>query len=258
MVASPEKWIRFRRDAPERYEQMAMAHYSVFYLLGRAAKRFSEERAAFEYPEDVLFLLDSVGDNCKRFLETMDQIGEDCGRTVFGSAGAQFTKRFAPFKEISDYRNTLLHDTVLGRGIGTGKVYLPKWSIDRKASPLEMARRSWRHAEHLGTEDLVSTRDLLERLIEEVCATLESLWKQAIAAVSNPSFERKMVQVTGLVAYFPLKVQPLPLASLPSASGAFITAGSNTNFVVVEPAKPGATEGNVSSGGIVWGSNMNS
>ena len=74
---------------------MAMAHYSVFYFLGRAAKRLSEEHLALEYPEDVLFLLDSVGDNCKRFLQAMNRIGEDCGQRVFSASATQFPKGFA-------------------------------------------------------------------------------------------------------------------------------------------------------------------
>jgi hypothetical protein len=122
---------------------------------------------------------------------------------------------------------------------------------------LETARRSWRHAEHLAPDDLVSTTELLERLIK-VCATLESLWKKAIATVSNPSFERKMVQLTGLAAYFPLRAPPVTLASPPSASGAFVATGSNTNFVVVEPAKVPAAGEDSPVRGIFWRSNMNS
>src|ERR1019366_7484046 len=52
LAARPQDWIRLRPDVPEQFEKMAMAHYSVFYFLGRAAKRISEERAALEYPED--------------------------------------------------------------------------------------------------------------------------------------------------------------------------------------------------------------
>jgi hypothetical protein len=42
-VESPKKWIRFRPGIPVNYEKVAMAHYSVFYFLGRAVKRVTED-----------------------------------------------------------------------------------------------------------------------------------------------------------------------------------------------------------------------
>jgi hypothetical protein len=154
----------------------------------------------------VLFLLDSVGDNCKRFSTDDGQAGRGPRPDDLWLGRSEVHKAVCSIqKEISDYGDTLLHDTVLGRGTGIEKFYLPKWNIDKTASPLETARRSSRHAEHLVPDDLVSTTDLLERLIKEVCATLESLWKKAIATVSNLSFGRKMVQLTDLATYFPLR-----------------------------------------------------
>lgn len=226
----PDQWIRFRSGLPEKYVQTAMAHYSVFYFLGRAAKRLADEKCALEYPEDVIFLLDSVGDNLKRFLGTMNDLGADCGCPVFDKRIAQLPKGFGPFKEISDYRDTLLHDTVLGRGIGCGKTYIPKWNADKSASPLERARRSWAEAEQLSPDDRVSTNDLLERLIREVCGALESLWRKAIAVVTSQPFERKMVCVTKLAEYFPL-VQAIPVPHMPAVSGSFSSLGSNTTLV---------------------------
>ena len=77
------KWIRMRPDVPEMYEQMAMAHYSIFYFLSRAMKRVFEDARVFKYPEDVLFLLDSAGDNFKRFMQAINAIGADSGIEVF-------------------------------------------------------------------------------------------------------------------------------------------------------------------------------
>ena len=199
----------------------------------------STEQTALEYPEDVLFLLDSVGDNCKRFLSVANRIGDDCGHKVFDASVAQFPKGFSPFKEISDYRDTLLHDAVMGRGVGIGKIYIPKWNIDKFTSPLERARRSWRDAERLPAANLVSTKDLLERLINETCCTLELLWQQGIRSVTSTAFQTKMSQVTRLVGHFPLKVQPPPPEGVPAASGVFVSVGSNTNFVVPTAPRSG-------------------
>jgi hypothetical protein len=128
-AGSPEKLIRLRADIPEKYEQTSMAHYSVFYFLGRAAKRFSEEESAQQYPEDVLFLLDSVGDNFNHFLRAIRNLGADCGCKLFDASIYQSPNRINPFREISDYRDTFLHNPVIGRGIGDGKTYIPKWSL---------------------------------------------------------------------------------------------------------------------------------
>jgi hypothetical protein len=114
-----------------------MAHYSVFYFLGRAAKRCAEEKTALEYPEDVFFLLDSVGDNLKHFRRAMNDLATDCGRTVFKSP----REDAPPFKEISAYRDIFLHNPVIGRGVGVEKTYIPKWSADKSASPLERTAR---------------------------------------------------------------------------------------------------------------------
>jgi hypothetical protein len=121
---SAQRWIRFR-GIPEKYERVAMAHYSVFYFFGRAAKRVSEGGMAFEHPEDVFFLLDSVGDNLKSFLSRMHELAKDCGIALFeAKAIAQFPKGFGPFVEISAYRDVLLHNPVIGRGVDVDKTYI--------------------------------------------------------------------------------------------------------------------------------------
>src|ERR1039458_5382328 len=42
--------VSLRDTRPERYEKASMAHYSVFYFLGRAAKRFAQEETAHDQP----------------------------------------------------------------------------------------------------------------------------------------------------------------------------------------------------------------
>jgi hypothetical protein len=148
-----------------------MAHYSVFYFLGRAASRFAEESDDdIEYPEDVLFLLDSAGDNFEHFMRLMNELGKDCGITVFEVAVNQFPKGFEPFQEISDYRDTLLHNTVIGKVLVDGRTCIPRWSPDKSISPLERAKNSWLAAGDLKPEDRISVVDLLRRLIDDASA----------------------------------------------------------------------------------------
>jgi len=226
-AGSPDTWIRPRPGIPEKYETVSMAHYSVFYFLGRAVKRFKQEETALEYPEDVFFLLDSVGDNFKHFRRAMNDLGADCGRPVFKAPLDQVP----PFKEISDYRDTFLHNTVIGLGVEGGKTYIPKWNPEKAVSPLERAKRSWSAAEQLSRGDLVSTSDLLERLIQDVCRTLEGSWQQALAAVRSQPFQQKMMKITRLADYLPLEV-PAARLEWGQPSGGFSSLGSNTTFAV--------------------------
>jgi hypothetical protein len=226
-----DRWIRFRSAIPKNYEQLSMAHYSVFYFLGRASKRLSEETTAFEYPEDVFFLLHSVDDNFKRFMESMNAIGRDCGIEVFEPKLInQLSKEHPSFKEISDYRNVLLHNPILGRGVEDGRVYLPKWSEDESKSPLERVRTSWIEAAKLSRDNLISTNDLFGRLMVEVCNVLETSWKRALDAVRQPSFGEKIVRVLRLRKNFPLAIPAVTHEAVPGASGNFSPQGSNTNI----------------------------
>lgn len=232
ITPSSEQWIRLRHCIPEKYEKASMAHYSVFYFLGRAAKRFMQEEAALEYPEDVLFLLDSVGDNFKHFRGALNDLGADCGRTIFKAS----REEIPPFKEISAYRDTFLHNTVIGRGVGVGKTYIPRWNADKSLSPLERAKGSWRAAEQLTLEDMITTGELLERLIEEVCCSLESAWQTALAVVTSAPFQQKMVKVTGLAECLPLRAPQVP-SEWVHPPGIVSGLGSNTTFAV--PAASG-------------------
>jgi len=83
---SPDRSIRLRAEIPEALEKISMFHYSVFYFLGRAVKRFEKEDAALEYPEDVFYLLDSIADNFKLFRRAMHALAADCGREIFRAA----------------------------------------------------------------------------------------------------------------------------------------------------------------------------
>jgi hypothetical protein len=94
-------------------------------------KRFTQEETAREYPEDVFFLLDSVGDNFNHFRRAMNDLAADCGRTIFNSP----LEEVPPFKEISSYRDIFLHNTVMGRGVSVGRTYIPRWNADKSTSP---------------------------------------------------------------------------------------------------------------------------
>lgn len=84
---------------------------------------------------------------------------------------------------------------------------------------------------------MISTSDLFERLIREVCFALEGSWQEAIILVTSPSFEQKMAKAISLADYLPLGAPGVPPDwAQPSAS--FSSVGSNTTFVTVQAFMP--------------------
>jgi hypothetical protein len=172
-----------------------MAHYSVFYFIGRAVSRLLNDEAAMENPEDVFFLLDSAGDNLKRFCLALNEFAKDWGGQIFETKVANFPKGFKPFEEIEAYRDALLHNSVLGRGINVKKVFLPKWHPHPPISPLERVAASWRKAGQLRQEELIDTKDLFDRLLRELFELLDKLWSAALHALDGSAAAAKMTRV---------------------------------------------------------------
>jgi hypothetical protein len=141
------------------------------------------------------------------------------------------SEQVPPFGEISSYRDTFLHNPVIGRGVGVEKTYIPKWSANKSASPLERAKTSWRAAEQLSQGDMISSDELLDRLIREVGSTLERCWHTALSDVVRDPFLQKMVKVTGLADYLPVQGPAAPVEWVPP-TGVYSSLGSNTTFAV--------------------------
>ena len=186
---------RLRISIAQRDERIAMAHYSVFYFVGRARRRLATDEAALENPEDVFFLLDSAGDNLKRLCLALNEFAKDWGGQIFDTKMANFPKGFKPFEEIEAYRDALLHNAVLGRGVNVNKVFLPKWHKRPPRSPLDKVARSWREAQKLTQEDLINTKVLFDRLFQELFELLDKLWSAALQALESPAAVAKVTQV---------------------------------------------------------------
>jgi hypothetical protein len=125
-----------------------------------------------------------------------------------------------------------LHYPAIGRGIGIGKTYIPKWHADKSLSPLERVKESWPAAEQLSFDELVATEDLLGRLISEVCTRLEEFWRLAIRVVNQSAFQEKMHRVIQLHDSRILNVRLPETGPAPSPSRSFSSLGSNTTFIV--------------------------
>jgi hypothetical protein len=110
-------WIGARQDINRNYEQMAMHHYSVFYFLARATYALRVDKSF--YPEDILYLLDSCGDNVHNFFVLIKQIAKKLGGSLEFLPNQE--KDLCPeesrikkmcerggFVEVKKYRNALL------------------------------------------------------------------------------------------------------------------------------------------------------
>lgn len=214
---------RLRKDISPLYERIAMSHYSVFYFVGRAVKRLSQDEAVMENPEDVFFLLDSSGDNLKRFCNALNKFAGDWDEHIFTSDIATFPKKFRPYEEIDAYRDALLHSAVLGRSVNVEKGSLPKWHRRPPISPLAQVKESWAKAGLLSQKDLIDTRILFDRLMRELFALLDELWGAALHALESPAAVAKMAQVFRIphTDHYPIAASGSMANSL-SASGAWV------------------------------------
>ncbi len=151
----------------------------------------------------MLYLLDSAGDNLQHFLKAIVKIGKDADAR-FAFSPDQFPKTFDPvFEEIRAYRDTLLHNPVLGRRVDVGAEFLPRYE------KLGYVKELWRNAECLADSDFVESKELLTRLCAEIKKSLQKLWVDILDRLNATRAWDKMAQNTGLGAYLPLRSQPL-------------------------------------------------
>ncbi len=188
---SGREWIRVRRSVPDHYLQVMMGHYSVFYRVGRASEIVA--RPHIEYPEDVFDLLDSAGDNLKWFLQKLLKVGSDADAKLSVSSPDQFPKGFdRVFREIKEYRDTLLHNPVLGRAVDVGREYLPIYT------KLGDVKELWRSAETLKKDELVESTALVTRLCKECKEALERIWATLLNDLEHSKLWDKLATTTAL------------------------------------------------------------
>jgi hypothetical protein len=243
-----DSWIRLRPDVNKRQEQLAMHHYSVLYYLGRAAERVNSDDC--EFPEDVFSLLDACGDNALAFCILAREILLDFGPSVdfLPSRKDQLcstTDRQKPSEcrgglvEIQKYRDTILHNPVLGRGIQTSRQYLPKREF------LEEVKLSWIGASQLADEQMVEAKLLYARLLSETASFLQETWEaliQKLDAVRETDKFKKQWSIHE--QYLPIVTAPiLSRAGRPTADSSvvsFVSPSYSATFSV-----PVITPGNL-------------
>jgi hypothetical protein len=76
--------------------------------------------------------------------------------------------------EVQEYRDTILHNPVLGRGIQVSREFLPKREF------LQRVQLSWREAAHLKPEQLIDSEQLFSRLLDETAMFLQETWGSVI------------------------------------------------------------------------------
>lgn len=167
MPSSDPNWIRIRPNVSDRYMKLVMAHYSVFYCVGRSVDRLNQSGVE-EYPEDVIYLLRASGENTERFLKVVFGMAEDSGVHLTLPNPHQFPKNYSRiFAEIKDYRDSILHYPVLGRASTT------RGNLLSNHSNLTKIREDWRKAEVLSSAELIDAKALVSRLTTENLAALQ-------------------------------------------------------------------------------------
>jgi hypothetical protein len=178
-----DTWIRLRDNVRSACEKMAMHNYSVFYYLARATKRIHSGQG--EFPEDIFSLLDACGDNALAFCKAMRAILNDFGASVDflprqknELCSISELSKDKPLRgglvEVQEYRDTILHNPVLGRGIQVSREFLPKREF------LQKVQLSWTEAARLKPEQLIDSEQLFSRLLDETAMFLQETWGSVI------------------------------------------------------------------------------
>jgi hypothetical protein len=168
--------IRIRPDA-KRFEKMAMSHYSTFFYFAHATRALGVANSYELLANIVFFLLDSSIDNLELFLKQIKEISSDFGQRVkLGQPrnGNDF------ITQISDYRNTLAHNPVLGRAVNhQGLEMLPIHRV------LKKVERSWLEIEKLTENEFRETREVIEELRRAYAAYLNKKWADVLECMDN-------------------------------------------------------------------------
>ena len=231
-----DSWIRLRSDVHQRQEQLAMHNYSVFYYLGRSTERVNLDEAQF--PEDVFSLLDACGDNALAFCILAREILADFGLSIdflpwqkdqlcCPSDRQKPRDRRGGLVEVQEYRDTILHNPVLGRGTQTSRQFLPKREF------LEQVKLSWAKAARLDAEQMVESKLLYARLLSEAAAFLQETWEvliQKLDAVREGDKFRKQ---------WSIHEEFLPIAPAPDLSRMARPTADSSAGALVSPSCSG-------------------
>ena len=160
------------------FELFAMTHYSAFLYFARATTRLTSHHDEDQLASDAFYLMDTSLDNVKMFLKQLRYIGKSID-TSFTFDEPMQDKEFPELKEISDYRDTLVHNPVLGRAVGQGVGMIPAHS------ELGEAKKSWIYCESLPPEKFTNTRNLIERCRSRYAVYLDTRWKQILSLLDK-------------------------------------------------------------------------
>jgi hypothetical protein len=185
---TPERlFLRGGGQIDERIEFMLMAHYSVFYFLGRASVAILTEPHLF--PEDAFMYLQAACENVARFLTTFTadiapllRIEREYLSNI--PRRAPHAKKFAfakdyPFAQINDYRNAFVHWPRLGRN-----PRLP-WEVIPRYEELSLAALSWSHVQGLSEKNFINGREYLQKVRIDLLVFLNGIWKQVRSALDS-------------------------------------------------------------------------
>ncbi len=164
------RWIMMRPNVNRILEQMAMAHYSVFYYLARTTVLLtSKEKLWFE---DAFNLLRVSGYNLHLFLEQCKKLFVPLG--VNGAwLPLKFTSGQAAWK-VKVYRDALLKNPVIGRAENIGREFLPGEAV------IDKVRNSWLRTQALAKQDFVVGRDLIAGYRKKYAGDLDDIWRRLL------------------------------------------------------------------------------
>jgi len=205
LKGKPEE-LFLRRDEliDKDVERMVMAHYSVFYFLGRASVVILTEPHLF--PEDAFIFLQTACENALTLLTNFTiQLGPKLGvedkylspmsdRYLSLASGKTVLENQYPFKQIKAYRNAFIHHPRMGRN-----PHLP-WEFIPKYKELGRSTSSWGYVQNLPEDGFENARDYLQKIRIDLLVKLNGVWKQVRVALDSVRKSDRYLRCYGLDA----------------------------------------------------------
>jgi len=215
--------IHPRRGIDDDFQVLAMQHYSLYVVLGRAYDRIlgTEASTSIGFPDDVYGQLQRVAELAQKLVERFEQLFYSCVQEKVKVDTLTFTKII---HRIDGYRNLIHQEFLAVQTDPDGRIFVPR--------PEHLERyRKWTDILYdARAEDFVDVHTQLIDDFRALCSALETTWKDLCELSkrlsANKSYREKQA-----------KGESVSVVSLtvPPVSGTFMIRSGAVSNAVASP-----------------------
>lgn len=225
--------IHPRRGIDEDFEFLAMQHYSLYVVLGKAYERILGPQASTSigFPDDIYALLQRVAELALKVASRFEQLFDACVQREINVDTLKLSKFI---QRIDGYRNLIHQEFLAVQADPRGRIFVPR--------PEKLVQYpKWTDVlYHACAEDFVDVHTQLIDDFRSLCSALETTWKDLCELsgqlITNQNYQEKQARGESV---------RLVSLSAPPVSGTMIRASGVSNAVaspvagVIMIRKPG-------------------